>query len=94
MLDLQNEVARAIASKIEARLTPVEQARLATRRSVDPDAYQLYLKGRYFFDKRSDEGFRRGIEYFNQAIEKDPTYALAYAGWPIRTTRWATSYTA
>ncbi len=80
VLDLQNEVARAIAGKIEARLTPVEQARLATRRSVDPDAYQLYLKGRYFFDKRSDEGFRRGIEYFNQAIEKDPTYALPYAG--------------
>ena len=80
VLDLQNQVAQAIASKIEARLTPVEQARLATRRSVDPDAYQLYLRGRYFFDKRSDEGFRRGIEYFNQAIAKDPSYALAYAG--------------
>ena len=80
VLDLQNEVAQAIAGKIEARLTPVEQARLASRRAVDPEAYQLYLKGRYFFDKRSDEGFRRGIEYFNQAIEKDPTYALAYAG--------------
>jgi TolB-like protein/DNA-binding winged helix-turn-helix (wHTH) protein/Tfp pilus assembly protein PilF len=80
VLALQGEVARAIASKIKVTLTPQEEARLAGARPVNPEAYEAYLKGRYFWNKRTEEGFKKGIEYFQQAIEKDPGYALAYAG--------------
>jgi Tfp pilus assembly protein PilF len=54
--------------------------RLTERHIVNPEAYQLYLKGRYYWNKRTEEGFHKAIEHFNQAIEKDPNYALAYAG--------------
>jgi len=77
---LQNEVAQAIANEIQTKLTPVEQARLAQARPVDPQAYEFYLKGRYFWNKRTDTSAQKGIEYFQQAIQKDPNYALAYAG--------------
>ncbi len=80
VLTLQSEVAGAIAREIKVKLTPQEQARLASPRSVDPEAYQAYLRGRYYWNKRSEDGFRKGLEYFQQAIAKDPTYALAYAG--------------
>jgi TolB-like protein/DNA-binding winged helix-turn-helix (wHTH) protein/Tfp pilus assembly protein PilF len=80
ILALQSEVARAIVGEIRTKLTPQEQARLATARSVRPEAYQAYLKGRYFWNKRTEEGFNKGIEYFNQAIAIDPNYALAYVG--------------
>ncbi len=80
VLTLQSEVAGAIAREIKVKLTPQEQARLASPRSVDPEAYQAYLRGRYHWNKRSEDGFRKGLEYFQQAIAKDPTYALAYAG--------------
>jgi TolB-like protein/DNA-binding winged helix-turn-helix (wHTH) protein/Flp pilus assembly protein TadD len=76
---LQNEVARAIASEIEAKLTPQEQARLARTQSVDPQAYELYLKGRYLLTKRTDDSVLKSIDYFQQAIQRDPNYALAYA---------------
>ncbi|MCZ6751940.1 MAG: protein kinase [Acidobacteria bacterium] len=80
VLTLQSEVAGAIAREIKVKLTPQEQAHLASPRSVDPEAYQAYLRGRYYWNKRSEDGFRKGLEYFQQAIAKDPTYALAYAG--------------
>jgi TolB-like protein/DNA-binding winged helix-turn-helix (wHTH) protein/tetratricopeptide (TPR) repeat protein len=76
---LQNEVARAIANEIEAKVTPQEQARLLRREPVDPQAYELYLKGRYFWNKRTDASVRKSIDYFQQAIQRDPNYALAYA---------------
>jgi tetratricopeptide (TPR) repeat protein len=77
---LQGELAQAIAGEIMVKLTSQEQARLTDTNSVDPDAYEAYLKGRFFWNKRSGEGFRKGMEYFNQAIARDPSYAPPYAG--------------
>lgn len=76
---LQTDVARDIVGEIHASLT-AEQNRLATMRQVDPEAFEDYLKGRYFSDKRSAAEFPRAIKYFQQAIARDPTYAAAYAG--------------
>jgi len=80
VLALQSEVAGAIANEIKIKLTPQEQARLASARPVNPEAHEAYLKGRYYWNLRTEEGVKKGIEYFQQAIEKDPGYALAYAG--------------
>src|SRR5260370_28206844 len=77
---MQEEVTRAIASEIRVKLTAQEQARLANRHAINPEAYQLYLKGRYYWYKLTPEGMQKAIEYFQQALEKDPAYALAYAG--------------
>ena len=80
ILTLQNDVAFAIASVIQAKLTPQEQSRFASSQTVDPEAYQLHLKGRYFWNKRSEEGHTKAIEFFQQAIAIKPDYAPAYAG--------------
>jgi TolB-like protein/Tfp pilus assembly protein PilF len=80
VLSMQEEVTRAIASEIRVNLSAQEQARLASTRPIDPEAYRLYLKGRYYWNKRSPEGFQKAIEYFQQATAKDPAYALAYVG--------------
>ena len=80
VLTLQNKVARAIAEQIRATLNRQEQAALEDAKAVNPEAYQAYLKGRYFLNKRTGDGLRRAIEYFNSAIETDPTYAAAYSG--------------
>jgi TolB-like protein/DNA-binding winged helix-turn-helix (wHTH) protein/Flp pilus assembly protein TadD len=79
-LGLQNKVASAIAEQIQINLQPKEQIALTNEKAVNPEAYEAYLKGRYFWNKRTDDGLRKGIDYFNQAIEKDPTYARAYTG--------------
>jgi TolB-like protein/Flp pilus assembly protein TadD len=80
VLKLQGEVAQAIASEVHTRLAHGPMLRPMPARSVAPFAYECYLKGRYFWNKRTEEGILKGIEYFRQAIEADPTYALAYAG--------------
>ena len=80
VLTLQSEVARAIANEIKANLTPAVQARLARTHAVNPEAYEAYLRGRYFWNKRTGEGTKKGIEFFGHALEKDPAYALAYTG--------------
>jgi|SRR5215467_2736274 len=80
VLALQTEIARAIANEIQVKLTPREQARLLRPGEVDPDAYRLYLKGRFHLLKWTPEGFGKGVEFFRQALEQDPSYALAYAG--------------
>jgi TolB-like protein/Tfp pilus assembly protein PilF len=80
VLSLQNEVARAIINDVKGALTPQEQSRLATARPVDPDAYEACLKGRYHWNKFTVEGVNKSIEYFEQAIEEDPSYASPYAG--------------
>jgi TolB-like protein/Tfp pilus assembly protein PilF len=80
VLSIQSEVARAIAREIRITLTPRESARLGSAATVDPEAQEAYLKGRYWWNKRTEEGFRRGIEFFQQAIEKDPAYARGHAG--------------
>jgi TolB-like protein/DNA-binding winged helix-turn-helix (wHTH) protein/Tfp pilus assembly protein PilF len=79
-LVLQSRVTRAIAGQIRATLNPQEQLTLAKSRAVDPDAYEAYLKGRYFWNKRTGEGLRTAIDYFRRAITIDPTYAEAYSG--------------
>jgi tetratricopeptide (TPR) repeat protein len=80
VLKLQGEVAQVIANEVNAKVTPQEQARLSGKRPIDPEAYQAYLQGRYYWNKRTEENIRKAIGYFQQAINKDPNYALAYAG--------------
>jgi serine/threonine protein kinase/tetratricopeptide (TPR) repeat protein len=80
ILALQREVARTIAEEIRIKLTPQERAQLTSTRPVNPAAHEAYLKGRYFWNKRTREGLQKGIEYFQQAIEEDPTFALAHVG--------------
>ena len=81
VLSLQQELAQEISTQLRSRLTGEEKKLLAKGTSDDSEAFQLYLKGRYFANKYNDEeAIRRGIEHFNQAIERDPTYALAYTG--------------
>jgi TolB-like protein/DNA-binding winged helix-turn-helix (wHTH) protein/Flp pilus assembly protein TadD len=79
-LALQDRVARAIAEQIQINLTPREQAALKSAKAVNPEAYVSYLKGRYFWNKRTADGLRVALAYFNQAIEEDPNYAQAYSG--------------
>ena len=79
-LALQNRVASAIADQIRINLTPQEQAALKTGKIVNPQAYESYLKGRYFWNKRTPDGLRSALAYFNQAIEEDPKYAESYSG--------------
>lgn len=76
---LQSEVAVAVAREIQCRLTAPEETRVAAR-AADPEAVQAYLKGRFHWEKRSEEGVTRAVEFFNQAIERDPLYALAHVG--------------
>lgn len=80
MLALQNEVARAVAAGIQITLTPQTEARLALTPRLDPEAYELYLKGRFFWNKRDTEGLQRSVEYFERAIARRPDYALAHVG--------------
>lgn len=80
ILGLESEVAGEVAREIRLRLTPVESERLAKARAVDPDAYEFYLKGRYFWNKRNEAAYVKAIDYFNQAIARDPQYARAYSG--------------
>ncbi len=80
VLSLQSDVARAIAEEIKVKVTPGEQARLASGRRVNPEAHEAYLKGRFYWNKRTPEGLTKSLDYFQQAIEKDPNYAAAYAG--------------
>jgi TolB-like protein/Tfp pilus assembly protein PilF len=77
---IQEGIAREIADNLRLRLTGEEKKRLRKRYTDNTEAYQLYLKGRYHWNKRTEEGLKRGIEHFKLAIEADPTYALAYAG--------------
>ncbi len=80
ILALQSEVARAIANQIRIKLTPQEQARLASAHLVNPAAQEAYLKGRFMWNRRSPASMLKAIEFFQEAIELDPTYAAAYAG--------------
>jgi TolB-like protein/DNA-binding winged helix-turn-helix (wHTH) protein/Flp pilus assembly protein TadD len=79
-LALQSRVASAIADQIRIKLTPQEQAALKNVKVVNPEAYQSYLKGRYFWNKRTADGLKVALAYFKQATEEDPKYAKAYSG--------------
>jgi TolB-like protein/DNA-binding winged helix-turn-helix (wHTH) protein/Tfp pilus assembly protein PilF len=80
ILALQNRVSSAIVEEIRINLTPEEKERLARTPAVTPAAYENYLKGRFYWNKRSDENLNRAIDYFEKATTDDPHYALAYAG--------------
>jgi TolB-like protein/Tfp pilus assembly protein PilF len=80
VLALQNRVSSAIVDEIRINLTPEDKERLAKNPYVSPEAYEDYLKGRYYWNKRSGDGFTKAIGYFEDATRKDPQYALAYAG--------------
>jgi TolB-like protein/DNA-binding winged helix-turn-helix (wHTH) protein/Tfp pilus assembly protein PilF len=80
VLALQNRVSSAIVDEIRINLTKEDKERLAQKPSVSPEAYEDYLKGRYYWNKRSGDGFEKAIGYFEEATRRDPQYALAYAG--------------
>jgi len=80
ILAVQEDIAREITNKLRLRLKGEEEKRLTRHFTENTEAYQLYLKGRYYWNKRTPDGIQKAIEYFQEAIEKDPSYALAYAG--------------
>lgn len=80
VLSLESEVATGIAGEIQVTLTPREKQRLATSRTVDPEAWLDYYRGRFYWNKRTLEGFQKGMELFQLAISKDPSFAAPYAG--------------
>ena len=80
VLTLQREVARSIANAIQVKLTAGEQARLSSAHPVNAEAHEAYLRGRYLWNRRTEEGLNKAIDYFQQAIDKDTNYASAYAG--------------
>jgi serine/threonine-protein kinase len=80
IFSVQDEVSKKISQSLRLKLSGEDEEKLAKRYTKDAEAYQLYLKGRYFWNKRNEEGFRNGIDYFRRAEEKDPTFALAFSG--------------
>jgi len=80
ILSLQSQIARQVADEVKVILTPEERARLGKAGPVSPEAYVEYLKGRYHWNKRSEQGVKKALTHFQAAIEIDPTYPQAYAG--------------
>ncbi len=80
ILEIQEEIAREISSKLRLRLTGEEQKKLARRYTENTYAYQLYLKGRYYWSQRTGDGMKKALQSFQAAVEADPLYAMAYAG--------------
>jgi len=80
ILAVQEEISQEISAKLRLKLSGEQKQRLTKRHTGSAEAYQTYLKGRYYWNKRTHEGIRKGIEYFTEAIKLDPNYALAYAG--------------
>jgi eukaryotic-like serine/threonine-protein kinase len=80
ILAVQEEITTEISDKLRLRLTGSAQKLLTKRYTENTEAYQLYLKGRYYWNQTTEEGFKRGIQYFNQAIEGDPGFVFAYVG--------------
>ena len=80
LVALQSEIARDVSDKLRVKLSGADEQKLAQNHAANTEAYQLYLKGRFYWNKRTSEGFNQAADYFRQAIEKDPNYALAYAG--------------
>jgi tetratricopeptide (TPR) repeat protein len=79
-LAVQQEISREITEKLRLRLSGEEQQRLVRRDTANPEAYQFYLRGRFYWNRRTADGIRKAIEQFQQAIERDPNYALGYVG--------------
>jgi len=80
LLAVQSDIAREVSQRLRSQLSAEDQKKLTKGSTDNPEAYQLYLKGKYYTDKFTKEGFDTGIDYFNQAIAVDPNYGLAYSG--------------
>ena len=80
ILTLQSAVAKAIVNEVQVKLTPQQEAQLSRSQPVNPEAHEAYLAGRFYWNKRTAEGLNKSVAFFQQAIAKDPGYALAYAG--------------
>ena len=80
VLSLQDEVARRIAGQVQVKLTPQEQKQLSTGSPINPEAYELYLQGRFYWNKGDEQGLKKSIEYYQAALTKEPNSAFAYAG--------------
>ena len=80
LVSLQSEIARDVSSKLQLKLSGADEQKLTKNYPVNAEAYQLYLRGRFYWNKRTPTDFKKSIEYFQQAIAVDPNYALAYAG--------------
>jgi TolB-like protein len=80
IFSIQTEVAQNVAKELKATLTPEEKGQIKKNQTENPEAYNSYLQGRFFIQKRTNEGFRKSIEYFEKAVAEDQDYALAYAG--------------
>jgi tetratricopeptide (TPR) repeat protein len=80
ILSLQSEIARQVANQVRIVLTPEERDRLGIARQVNPEAHELYLKARHFWNKRTEDSVRKALSYFHQAIDNDPSYAQGYSG--------------
>src|SRR2546426_9327070 len=77
---VESEIAKTIADTLRAKLTGSEERMMSKKPTANPEAYEFYLKGRFFWNKRTGVDLRKSIDYFDQAVAKDPSYALAYAG--------------
>jgi serine/threonine protein kinase/Tfp pilus assembly protein PilF len=80
ILVVQSDISKEISEQLRLKLTGEEQKKISKQYTQNTEAYQLYLKGRYYWNKRTEDGLKKGIDYFQQATQKDPKYALAYAG--------------
>jgi adenylate cyclase len=80
LVSLQSEIARDVSSKLKMKLSGADERNIAKSYTTNPEAYRLYLQGRFYWNKREEKDFRKAAEYYNQAIALDPNYALAYAG--------------
>ena len=80
LVTLQTEIARDVSTKLKTKLSGADVAKVEKTYTTDPEAYQLYLKGKFFWNKRTGESLKQASELYRQAIEKDPNYALAYSG--------------
>jgi TolB-like protein/Tfp pilus assembly protein PilF len=80
LLAIKQAIAQQVTAKLKLKLSSEEQRRLVKHDSTNPEAYQFYLRGRYFWDKRTSDGIKQAIEHFQQSIERDPNFALGYVG--------------
>jgi len=80
LIDLQNEIARDVSSKLKIRLSGADQQKLNKTYTTDPEVYRLYLQGRFYWNKRTASEVEKAVTYFKQAVEKDPNFALGYVG--------------
>jgi len=80
LVSLQSEIARDVSSKLKTKLSGADEQKMMKAYTANPEAYRLYLQGRFYWNKREEKDFRKAIEYLDQAIDRDQNYALAYAG--------------